>query len=181
MMWEALRASTAAPGYFEQCVLDGHIHQDGGLLTNNPTAVALHEARKLWGRDTPIQCIVSLGNGRRPPQHSKGRAWWLKNWQEKLIQLISSATDTEAVDTVLRDVLKPGTYFRFNMTLSENLTLDENRMEKLQLMQEDTRQYLCQNQHELKKAAATLLLKRSRIQKLGDWFQHKNLAYLQRR
>lgn len=31
-IWEAIRASAAAPGYFEEFILDGLIHQDGGLL-----------------------------------------------------------------------------------------------------------------------------------------------------
>lgn len=71
--------------------------QDGGMLTNNPTAVALHEAKLLWGSGTPIQCVVSLGTGRRPEtdQETKSKSWWLKNWQERLTQLIMSATDTE--------------------------------------------------------------------------------------
>ena len=67
------------------------------MLTNNPSAVALHEAKLLWGRQTPIQCVISLGNGMRPERdpETKGKSWWLKNWQEKLTQLIVSATDTE--------------------------------------------------------------------------------------
>jgi len=83
-VWEAVRASTCAPGYFEEFLLDGNVFQvkekfiyldkqkkcfilkDGGLIANNPTSIALHECKLLWpGED--IQCVVSLGNGRPAP------------------------------------------------------------------------------------------------------------------
>lgn len=170
-LWEALRAATAAPGYFSECVLEGNVFSDGGMLTNNPSAVALHEAKLLWGPQTPIQCVISLGNGMRPETdpETKGKSWWLKNWQEKLTQLIVSATDTEAVDTVLSDLLPVGTYFRFNPTLSENIPLDENREEKLDMMQKDTVTYLKNNEILLQWAASQLLLPRQRSRKVLDW------------
>lgn len=64
----ALRASTAAPGYFETCVLDerpGDRFQDGGLLANNPAAIGLHEAMRLWPTRN-VDVIVSFGTGRGP-------------------------------------------------------------------------------------------------------------------
>ena len=47
-VWQALRAGSAAPGYFPQMLLDGIKLRDGGCIANNPSAVAYHEAKHLW-------------------------------------------------------------------------------------------------------------------------------------
>ena len=65
-IWEAVRASSAAPGYYEDFKIDGYVFHDGGLLANNPTAIALHEAKNLWP-SLENNCVVSLGNGRYMP------------------------------------------------------------------------------------------------------------------
>ena len=65
-IWEAIRASAAAPGYFEEFILDDLIHQDGGILVNNPASVAIHEAQILWPHE-PIQTCISIGSGRYTP------------------------------------------------------------------------------------------------------------------
>jgi calcium-independent phospholipase A2-gamma len=70
---------------------------------------------------------------------------------------------------VLSDLLPVGTYFRFNPTLSENIPLDENREEKLDMMQKDTVTYLKNNEILLQWAASQLLLPRQRSRKVLDW------------
>lgn len=66
-VWQAIRASTAAPVYHEDFKIDGYIFYDGGVLANNPTALALHEARLLWPSQKQPNCVVSIGNGRFQP------------------------------------------------------------------------------------------------------------------
>ncbi len=66
--------------------------QDGGILTNNPCGIALHEARLLWGKATPIECIISLGTGLYRKKTPNKEATSLR---DKLTKIVASATDTE--------------------------------------------------------------------------------------
>lgn len=50
-VWEALRATTAVPGYFDSITIDGRVHQDGSLLHNNPSSLGQYpsvDTRILW-------------------------------------------------------------------------------------------------------------------------------------
>ncbi|EKX73149.1 hypothetical protein BEWA_052030 [Theileria equi strain WA] len=59
---DALRATTAAPGYFPAFERNGHIYGDGALHSNNPSLIAYMEAKMIYP-NTPIDCLVSVGNG----------------------------------------------------------------------------------------------------------------------
>jgi hypothetical protein len=63
-VWEAARATSAAPSYFDPLDIDGKRYVDGGTKHNNPVDVALKEAHSIWP-ERAIGCIVSLGCGLR--------------------------------------------------------------------------------------------------------------------
>ncbi|CAG2214762.1 PNPLA8 [Mytilus edulis] len=143
---------------------------DGGLMANNPAAIAVSECKLLWP-DEPIQCVISLGNGRFEPNleitPSKNAV------KEKVAKIIDAATNTEVVHTILQDLLPTSTYYRFNPYMSEDIRLDEKRTEKLIQMQQDTEMYLRKNEFKLKCATEQLLKQRQPHQQVLDYIKLK--------
>lgn len=164
-VWEAVRASTSAPGYFEEYLLDGNVFQDGGLIANNPTSIALHECKLLWP-DEDIQCVVSLGNGRPAPDVAlQSKSMTLK---QKLSSLVDSVTNTETIHVCLHDLLQPNIYFRLNPFMSADFVLDEHRPERIEQMLRDTQSYIRQNEYKFLKLAQQLTKLRSPLKRLID-------------
>jgi calcium-independent phospholipase A2-gamma len=97
-MWEAVRASSAAPGYFGEFKLEENLHQDGGLFVNNPCAVAIHEAKCIWP-NAKLLSVVSIGTGRCQPLNMAAGVNAIDptntSLKQKLSKVIDSATDTE--------------------------------------------------------------------------------------
>ena len=179
-IWEAVRASAAAPGYFEEFTLGNHVHQDGGILLNNPTAVAVHEAKLLWPNEN-IQCVVSIGSGRWQPAlsfESETAIATLSSLKHKILRLIDSATDTEMVHRLMIDLLPNNTYYRINPVLRDQANIDENRPEKLEAMKVDAQMYLRRNEYKFNKVIRQLNLKRSLSQSLMDAVKLKSKLYL---
>ncbi|NXF08279.1 PLPL8 phospholipase, partial [Smithornis capensis] len=173
-LWQAIRASSAAPGYFQEYVLGNDLHQDGGLLLNNPSALAVHECKCLWP-NVPLQCLISLGTGRYESEVKTNVTH--TSLKAKLTNVINSATDTEEVHTMLDALLPPDTYFRFNPLMNEDIPLDESRKEKLSQLQTDGIRYLERNEEKLRKAAKILTQEKTSLQRLQDWMRLKADMY----
>lgn len=173
-MWEAIRASSAAPGYFAEYALGSDLHQDGGLLLNNPSALAMHECKCLWP-DVPLECIVSLGTGRY--ESDVKNAITYTSLKAKLSNVINSATDTEEVHVMLDGLLPPDTYFRFNPVMCENIPLDESRNEKLDQLQLEGLKYIERNEEKMNKLAKILRREKTTLQKINDWIKLKSDMY----
>lgn len=173
-LWQAIRASSAAPGYFAEYALGSDLHQDGGLLLNNPSALALHECKCIWP-DTPLECIVSLGTGRYESDVRNTSTY--TSLKTKLSNVISSATDTEEVHIMLDGLLPADTYFRFNPVICENIPLDESRDEKLDQLQLEGMKYIERNDQKMKKVAKILSREKTTLQKINDWIKLKSDMY----
>jgi hypothetical protein len=66
-IWQAARATSAAPTFFKPMLVDDPPpavpYVDGGLRYNNPSQLAVEEVRRIWPGRTPT-CLVSIGTGR---------------------------------------------------------------------------------------------------------------------
>ncbi|XP_063897128.1 calcium-independent phospholipase A2-gamma-like [Helicoverpa armigera] len=176
-LWAAVRASAAAPTYFDEFRHDGLLHQDGGILVNNPAAVAVHEARLLFGAAAVARgSLVSLGTGRALSAHTDYRRLTSAladrqqptSWRDKFNKILDSATDTEGVHLVMNDLFPAGGYFRFNPPLMQDCAMDEIDKAKLDNLVVDTHAYIRRNQHKFEQAAAQLCRRRGLLQRVTD-------------
>lgn len=67
-IWEAARATTAAPTFFKRITIvdDGGAQEeflDGALLFNNPAQLALSEALTIFRGSSKLGCLISIGTG----------------------------------------------------------------------------------------------------------------------
>jgi patatin-like phospholipase/acyl hydrolase len=91
---DAALATSAAPTYFPAHRVGGWRLWDGGLVANNPSAVALGEARRSYPRGTEFT-ILSLGTGYG--QHATPAGDWGKLQAVK--EIIATALDTSVGST----------------------------------------------------------------------------------
>lgn len=111
-IWEAIRASSAAPYYLDDYSDDVNRWQDGAIVANNPTIIAIREAQLLWP-DTQIDCLVSVGCGSVPTKVRKG-GWRYLDTGQVLIESACSVERVEETLNTLLPMLPEIHYFRFN-------------------------------------------------------------------
>lgn len=163
-IWQAIRASSAAPGYFEEFKFNSSILLDGGMLVNNATGIAYAEANQLWPNE-PVQCVVSVGSGKfKPKDVLRANATSL---YEKAHGLVYSATDTETIHMILQNLI-PNDYYRFNPQLSENILISENRKLKLDQLKLEAKQYMVRNELMLEQVGKKLTQTRHFYRRILD-------------
>ena len=99
--WEAVRASTAGPYYFDEFSRGDEVFNDGAIGANNPALLAVREAQTLWP-DCPIGVLVSIGTGRAPVKARERSSNWILAGGATLVEV---ACDTEVQDDILRGLL----------------------------------------------------------------------------
>lgn len=121
-IWEALRATSAAPTFFEEMQFGTPkvTYLDGGVGFNNPCAEVAYAAKALWeGRSIGI--IVSVGTGLQSIPSVKKIASWLPFGLGTDISLASAlagmATSTARVDNEMKRMYNDSDtkYYRFDV------------------------------------------------------------------
>lgn len=174
-LWEAARASGAAPTYFGA---HGHF-LDGGLIANNPSLDCLTEileynlALKAVGRESeaaPITAMVSLGTGNIPTTELQdidvgrpGSLWGATKLVSGVFQIttliIDQATQSSGrvVDRARSWCASIGVpFYRFTPQLSEDINMDERSDEKLVNMAWECQAYMCSQRPVIDELVAVL-------------------------
>ena len=110
-MRDVVRATTAAPTYFEQAQVfhpdadDFFALIDGGMQANNPSLVAYVEAKDK-NPDVQDFIVLSLGTGdlNRPMQFEEARQWGLAGWAQHLMGIVFDGA-SRTVDYQMRHLL----------------------------------------------------------------------------
>ncbi|EFQ32119.1 patatin-like phospholipase [Colletotrichum graminicola] len=107
-IWQAARATSAAPTYFEPLTVDGYKFVDGGLQANNPLGWLWNEVITTFGAERATACFLSLGTGVPPVQELPSAQTDLSD-PGKPIGMIAGlagiATNTEIVNTLFRSLI----------------------------------------------------------------------------
>lgn len=172
-IWKAIRASSAAPGYFRELQTNMNdkvrasptsidIHADGGILSNNPAFIATSECRALWPNHS-LQSLVSIGTGRFVPTIGASGQNLQTSLMDKVTMIVNSATGVEQVHKTMYQTLPRHSYFRFNPYISSNFGLDIYENKDLDLLKNDAQTY-CLKNHRKFQVCVSKLERKSPIQ-----------------
>lgn len=115
-IWEAGRATSAAPTFFKRIEIGSEVFIDGGLGCNNPTEVLLQEAKAIFP-DRRVACVLSIGTGQlKETPIGKSRVQRVIPI-DVIKAMIEISTECESTnERMLRHYADtPDVYFRFNV------------------------------------------------------------------
>jgi Patatin-like phospholipase len=113
-VWEAARATSAAPGFFDPVAVGPYQikYIDGGMGANNPVHYTVQVAKDIWP-EVNIACLVSIGSGTARIRSVPTQLLDMTKY------LVAIATDTEETAETFarsnRDMAVADRYFRFNV------------------------------------------------------------------
>ncbi|RDW61321.1 hypothetical protein BP5796_11213 [Coleophoma crateriformis] len=172
-IWQAARATTAAPFYFDTIEISNRKFGDGGFGTNNPAQEMYNEVSQMKGDDpSSIKLLVSIGTGEssisRIENGSFKKALGYINAARKL------ASDSEGVHKTMEQMKEKWEvpYHRFNVPLKFGLgkiKLDELKHDTLEKIEKDTTKYCNTIEKELELVAQILVDNRRNRSKSDMW------------
>jgi patatin-like phospholipase/acyl hydrolase len=123
-MREAVRATSAAPSFFNPFLKKQSTYIDGGIIANNPSMNAYTNSLKHRGAQQPY--IVSLGTGSyNPAQTGSFQNHGLLQWglMRKLLKTMMQGS-ARNVDLQMNELLGSKYYQRIQLELENNISLD---------------------------------------------------------
>lgn len=174
-IWEAARATSAAPTFFCPIVINDVEYSDGGIGFNNPVKEAIAEVGWIWP-NRPIGCLLSIGTGRESPLQLADQATVLPRMVRTILgktsrrfaygaavaeYCVKVVTNCEQIHRELterrNEFALNRNYFRLNVPIGmSQIGLDE--WQELRTMMALTESYMCGEMLEQKQRIASLLL-----------------------
>ncbi|GER52967.1 Ca2+-independent phospholipase A2 [Striga asiatica] len=172
-IWQAIRASSAAPYYLDDFSDGIYRWQDGAIVANNPTIFAIREAQLLWP-DSKIDCLVSIGCGSVPTKVRRG-GWRYLDTGQVLIESACSVDRVEEALSTLLPMLPDVHYYRFNPVDERcDMELDETDPAIWSKLEGATDEYITNNSVTFKNLA-DILLESSHDEKSSDGLKSQQI------
>lgn len=161
-IWEAARATSAAPLFFEPTRLSGGAtggatFVDGALHLNNPITEVVREAESLWP-GTKLKSIVSIGTGWIDPKGLDISQLRCHNIIKTCIDLaLNSHNEAQKFvrSNTGKELADAGIYYRFDVDRGID-TVELDQWQKLDDVDAFTQAYLARNGSELERCARSL-------------------------
>ncbi|CAG7941661.1 unnamed protein product [Penicillium salamii] len=119
-LWQAARATSAAPGYFKPMDIGRVTLVDGGLLANNPLGWLWIEILSLYGPTRETDCFLSIGTGMGANVAVARPGLDFKNAMESFAEIATNTENTNILFRALVDAFAPHAqtkkYFRLNVS-----------------------------------------------------------------
>ena len=143
-IWQAARATTAAPTFFKSATIGNQTFIDGGMAHNNPTLLMLTEMACVFP-NARLACVLSFGTGKSETiSIPKKRSLTQRMLPLDVITAIQKiATECESVHQMVEHRFShtPDVYFRFNVEQGlQAVSLSD--WERLADVEAHTRQYM---------------------------------------
>ena len=135
---DAILASCAAPTYFKPREVGEHFLADGGLWANNPTLMAMIEAKFRLGKDISKVKVLSIGTGRCVKKYTRtdnpvSEEWGAATWGVGMLGLVlnlQSIYTENMINLLFGDGRSTPNVLRINFDNSCNIPLDQPRYQK---------------------------------------------------
>ncbi|CEH16705.1 Intracellular membrane-bound Ca2-independent phospholipase A2 [Ceraceosorus bombacis] len=116
-LWQAARATSAAPVYFERLKVGDDEFIDGGMGFNNPVLELFTEMNHVYGPARPIEAVISLGTG-VPKDLRFSKTGVSTTIKEVIGMLTNSETAHKAAEDIVPRfaLLGKEKYWRFNLS-----------------------------------------------------------------
>jgi predicted acylesterase/phospholipase RssA len=167
-IWEAARATSAAPTFFKRIEIgwNKQPYIDGGLGCNNPSQLVLNEAKAQFGAARHIGCLVSIGTGQAKVTDIKKPGFFQQIIPTDVIDAlkkISTDCDTTHQEMLRRFARLQDTYFRLNVDQGMQ-GIGLSKWEKLSIVEAHTVQYMAREEVDEKFASLVNAIRVPRAQ-----------------